>query len=387
MKKTYEHSAFLKYIVKPTYGRYLTKKFNITIKNMDLVNQAKEKTLILGNHSHSLDPIFVSVVFPFHIRWVAGSYLFKKPFTKFVIKNIADCISKSQGRSDLSTITEIRKALKKGSTVGLFPEGTRTWDGDFIPISLATAKLVKMLRTQVLLLNLESAYALHPRWATFKKGGPLVINAKRMITEEEVMNLSVEEIEKILLDNLAFSNDKWQEENQVPYFHKEGAVGINRLFYTCPKCNALGTIYGKDNEVHCSACKTKDDLDPYLRLKGSFGFTKLKEWNDFQRNKILTIQEFSKDDGDFLRIDINNKFKIVSKDFTSVLKNDGIVLSLANGTIYDFKFDDIKSLIISVQQTIEIVHGGQLYSFKLHTDSNALKYLQMFEEYTKGKQQ
>ena len=380
-----DYTLFLKCLAKPTYIRSLKNKYNIKIKNIEVANKADGGTLILFNHAHALDPLFFVSVFPHYVRWVSGSYLFKKPFTRFVMKGLLDCISKSQGRSDLSTITEIRKTLQNGVNVGLFPEGTRTWDGDFIPISAATAKLVKLLRANVLIINLESAFALHPRWASYKRKGPLVINAKKFLTGDEIKALSLDEIETILNENLAFSNDKWQEENHVAYPHKKGAEGIERLFYTCSKCNSVSSIHAEGNTVCCSSCNTKDELDPYLRLKGNFGFTKLKEWNDFQRNKILSINEFSPDKGDFFRKDVNNKFQMISTNYTSVLKNDGIVIKLSDNTIYDFKFNDIKSLILSVQQTIEIVYNSVLYSFKLDTDANALKYLHMFEEHSKGK--
>ncbi len=65
-------------------------------------------------------------------------------------------ISKQQGRSDLFTIRAISESLKQGDIVGVFPEGTRTWDGEPAGFDEAIAKLVKIFKVPpIVLINLE----------------------------------------------------------------------------------------------------------------------------------------------------------------------------------------------------------------------------------------
>lgn len=118
-----------------TYSRMVRRKYQIKLENQQLLDQIDGPFLLLSNHSHGIDFIMLSSSFPFHLKWVTGAYLFKmNAFVHYVVNSIAQCIAKEQGKSDLSTIIEMKKALAGGSVVGLFPEGTRTWDGDSIPV-------------------------------------------------------------------------------------------------------------------------------------------------------------------------------------------------------------------------------------------------------------
>ena len=79
-----KYPSQMKYILMPTYGNYLKLKYRLQTKGYDAIKDIKGPAIVFANHTHTLDPFFISATFPFHVRWVAGSYLFRMPFVSHV---------------------------------------------------------------------------------------------------------------------------------------------------------------------------------------------------------------------------------------------------------------------------------------------------------------
>ncbi len=387
-----QDGKFIKYLVRPTYCKYVQKKYELNlIDSKGILEHFKGPAIILVNHCHILDPAFVSIrLSNLHIRWVTGAHLFKSRFKRYVLKNIADCISKQQGRSDFQTIKNISQALKKAEIIGLFPEGTRTWDGEYEDLNTtATAKLLKIFKVPVLFLNLEGAYNLAPRWADYHRKGSLDIRVVDLLEKEDFDSLKLKDLEDIVKKNLGFSASKWQEENKRPYYCNRGAEGIERLLYKCPICNSNSSIYGDKNLIKCRKCNSSDYLDEYMQLKNStFKHNSLFSWNNWQ--KLETKREvknnkldFPKDNGLFFRKGLDNKFQMISKDFTMQLKNNSFILDIKGKEKVIFELDKIQTCIINVKQTIEIYYDNILYSIRMDSYCNSLKYYEAWKSKVK----
>ncbi|HKM08040.1 MAG TPA: lysophospholipid acyltransferase family protein [Sphaerochaeta sp.] len=162
-------------LARPTYGRYLLWSNHIQTEGMDILTNIQGPFLILANHSQVYDPFFVSSAAKVHIRWVAGALLFKLFALKTLLGGWVGAIPKQQGRSDLLTIRNISDALRNGDIVGLFPEGTRTWDGESVGFDEAIAKFIKICKVPIVIMRLEGIYATKPRWAEKKRvGSPMI---------------------------------------------------------------------------------------------------------------------------------------------------------------------------------------------------------------------
>ncbi|MDG1462056.1 MAG: lysophospholipid acyltransferase family protein [Gammaproteobacteria bacterium] len=80
--------------------------------------------LILANHPSLIDVVFLQSIFP-RAQCVVKRALYRNPFTHFTIKN-AGYISSSDPQDVLSDSVE---AVRSGSSLIVFPEGTRTQAG------------------------------------------------------------------------------------------------------------------------------------------------------------------------------------------------------------------------------------------------------------------
>lgn len=87
--------------------------------------------LLAGNHASHLDPPAIGSNVPRQIAFFARKTLWKGPLTSWWMEQ-AGCIPVDRdGGSDVTAIKRVLKTLQEGKALILFPEGTRSKDGNF----------------------------------------------------------------------------------------------------------------------------------------------------------------------------------------------------------------------------------------------------------------
>lgn len=380
-------------LARPTYGRWLLWRHRVERAAYELLPK-QGPYLVLSNHVNFYDPFFISSSMKVHIRWVAGAYLFKNQFLKTLLGRWVGGIAKQQGRSDLQTIRDISAAFGEGDVVGLFPEGTRTWDGEPLEFSGATAKLVRLFRVPVVLINLEGAYPLKPRWAKRGRSGKVTIRVVRVLQPEQVRAMSVAALSDLLRDELGFSHRRWQESAKIPFRSPAMAEGLERLLYLCPACLGRSSIASKGDEVRCDACGATWSLDVYDVLHGHPGdraVHSVAEWHRWERQAMRHIPDrllFPPDRGVLLQCGIDGRLLTLSKRFALHLERDRMTVSfdreIPSGMLEGqktmvFMFDRIQSMIINAKATVEFFHEEQLWRIRIAPDRSILKYVEWYE--------
>jgi len=86
----------------------------------------KDANLLIGNHTHNMDIALMETVIPEKLIWVAKKELGETPIIKYMLtKSDMILVDRSNKRSILTMIKEIKDRTNKGLKVVLFPEGTR----------------------------------------------------------------------------------------------------------------------------------------------------------------------------------------------------------------------------------------------------------------------
>lgn len=374
-----------RFLLVPFYGGYLRHHYRMKTENLESVLPFKGPAIVFANHAHTLDPFLISAVYPYHISWVAGSYLFKMKAVGYLLRHWVHSIPKTQGRSDLGTIRNIRDALKRNEIVGVFPEGTRTWDGDMMNIASGTAKLVKLFHVPVIFIHIKGGFPSHPRWAEKERKGPITISVSRVLRPEEIASMSKDELEASVRKDLSFSNDEWQEEARIPYRGRKRAEGVESLFYQCPACGAYSTIESEGESFCCKACGAGGMLDEYDRIVNAerIPFSRLSEWHEHEKEELRKLwhQEddgrpiFPEDNGILLMKLEGNRFRVLSRKFTVRVTRQGIEIP-EHGLVFSFK--DISSMVINAKQTIELFRHDDVYRFRLAKGSSPLKIWELY---------
>lgn len=367
-------------LVQPTYGRWLLWRHSVDATEMEHLAHLEPPFLLLANHAHALDPFIVSAASPVHIRWVGGSYLFNYFGLRLLLQTWMGVISKVQDRSDLHTIRTIGEALKAGDVVGLFPEGTRSWDGEPLGFEPAVAKLIKIFNVPVVILNLEGFYALRPRWADARRIGKPSIRVVHTLSVEEIQALSIEALFETLGEYLNYSYRSQQKRERLTFTSKRGAEGLERLLYLCPRCTQASTIHTHGRTITCSACSLHASLDEHDRLVGDVPFEDVAEWHQWELEFLATEEgctlPFPPDEGVLLqRIEATGLFTI-SRRFTLTLASDGLVIELPGGEAILFPFLSITQTVINAKNTLEITSDGVRYRIRIKRSGAILKYLE-----------
>ncbi len=87
--------------------------------------------ILVANHVHVLDPIFLAFSLPRWITFVAKEELFRSPFLRFWLRWAGSVSIRREGRvrEKQKILKSARDALERGLILGMFPEGGRSHDG------------------------------------------------------------------------------------------------------------------------------------------------------------------------------------------------------------------------------------------------------------------
>jgi 1-acyl-sn-glycerol-3-phosphate acyltransferase len=388
-------------LVRPTYGKWLLRHYDVRLKGYEHIPK-EGPFLMIGNHVHTYDSLFLSAASSFHVHWVMGAYLFKIRFLRYLFNNLLQGISKQQGRSDLITIKGIRARLNEGGVVGFFPEGTRTWDGESIPINNATAKLLRLFNVPVVVVHFEGAYGSRPRWAPKKRKGPITINVVKVLQKEDLRDKSVEDVVALVNTYLVHSYDDWQKEHHVPYYSKQKAKGIENILYGCPSCNSFSTIEGDKNEFSCKKCNSTWKLNEYdeiIAIEDSPSYPTISQWHKWEVSYLKelsmgtsTIPLFPFDDGVLFQHATSTQLILLSKDFSLTATSTAFVLNIhsfeKSQITFEtdeilFYYDNINSIVINAKSTLEFSYINKIYRVRIKPNQSILKYMELYQIHQK----
>lgn len=89
--------------------------------------------VVVSNHESAADPFLLSRL-PWDMRWVAKDELFRAPLAGWILRAGGDIpIRRGRGGSVRAMLEACRATLRAGMPVMLFPEGTRSPDGELLP--------------------------------------------------------------------------------------------------------------------------------------------------------------------------------------------------------------------------------------------------------------
>ncbi len=229
--------------------------FKFKIKKDKAVTTMEGPLVCVGTHPSYLDPIIMaSLLRGRKINFVAGAFLFRNRFIAPLFAK-GGCIPKVQFHSDSRAVKAMLTALNNKGTLGIFPEGTRFVDGTSIAFDDALARLIYRTKSAVAFMQTNGAYSTWPRWSTNgSRPGRIEARISLVLTAEEVQNLGVEGLHRLMLDQLAYNEYQWLKQSGYTYKSKAIAAGIHNIAYGCPRCHENNVMRSEKNRLYCVAC-------------------------------------------------------------------------------------------------------------------------------------
>ena len=251
MKKRFRHT-FTFWLLRPFIRMFLWMKYRVKPTRFKKKAHFDGPSLIVANHALELDPFIIATSFKEPIYYVASDMIFSIPFWSFWIRYLVSPIPKTKYRSDYETIRDIKRIVKSGGSVCVFPEGNSTWHGKTMPMHPSIAKLAKLLRIPVIIYRIENGYLTKPRWGATVRRGAMRAYVHDVWSVDKVQSMSVTTLHEKLTEALDVDIRKTIIK---PHYSKRSAEDIESAYFWCPSCHSFATIYSEGEQVRCKTCK------------------------------------------------------------------------------------------------------------------------------------
>jgi 1-acyl-sn-glycerol-3-phosphate acyltransferase len=123
--------------------------------------------LLAANHQSYLDPVLVAVHLRRPVSYFAKSELFENRYFGWLIRALG-AFPVRLGEGDISAVRETIRRLGEGYLLNLYPEGTRTLDGQIQPIQRGFVLILRRVVVPVIPVVIDGSFeAWHKEWKIF----------------------------------------------------------------------------------------------------------------------------------------------------------------------------------------------------------------------------
>ncbi|CUP00510.1 1-acyl-sn-glycerol-3-phosphate acyltransferase [Clostridium disporicum] len=197
-----------KYAQKTAYlwAKYTIKTIGIDLEVKGLENIPDEACVFIGNHTSILDIPIMFYTIDRLVGFVAKKEMLKAPVIGTWLEK-AHCIplDRENPREAIKTINYGVELLKKGYSLAIFPEGTRSKDGNIGEFKKGSLKLATKAKAPIVPIAIDRAYTSFEKDKKFKPSkikvtfGNAISTAELTKEEEKTLNEDVRNIIKSYL--------------------------------------------------------------------------------------------------------------------------------------------------------------------------------------------
>ncbi len=144
--------------------------------------------LAVANHQSHLDPPFIGCGFPRRMNFLARRSLFDVPYIGRLI-HMLDAIPIDRDGFGISGIKESLRRLKQDEVVLIFPEGTRSWDGEIAELRPGFTTLAVRSKASILPIAIDGAFQAWPRTRGYPLPGVVCVRFGKPISPDEYASL------------------------------------------------------------------------------------------------------------------------------------------------------------------------------------------------------
>jgi 1-acyl-sn-glycerol-3-phosphate acyltransferase len=132
--------------------------------------------LIIANHQSFFDPIALSLASPRPLLFLARKTLFDPPWFGWLLRSLGGVPMDQEGVAK-EGLKAILHHLQAGEAVVIFPEGTRTADGELSPVKPGIQLLIKRTQPLIVPMGIAGAFAALPYWRKIPTLSPMFLPA------------------------------------------------------------------------------------------------------------------------------------------------------------------------------------------------------------------
>lgn len=149
--------------------------------------------LVCANHQSMFDPPLVGLTCPRRMNYLARDTLFRVPGLRQLIAFL-DAIPIDREGGGLAGLKETLRRLKAGEMVLIFPEGTRTYDGEVAPLKPGFIAVARRSKVPLVPVGIDGAFQAWPRTARLPRLGRMAVVVGEPISAEQIAEFSDEDL-------------------------------------------------------------------------------------------------------------------------------------------------------------------------------------------------
>jgi 1-acyl-sn-glycerol-3-phosphate acyltransferase len=119
--------------------------------------------LVLSNHQSNLDPVIVGLASDRRLNYVARESLLRFAPLRWLLNSL-DAIPIDRDGTGLSGLKETLKRLKRGEMVLIFPEGTRSPNGEVRPLKPGFCAIARRAAVPLVPVAVDGSFDAWPRY-------------------------------------------------------------------------------------------------------------------------------------------------------------------------------------------------------------------------------
>lgn len=147
----------------------------VTVEGIDSLDP-QQTYVFVGNHCSQYDIFSFQGYFSHDFRWIAKKELFSIPLLGQAMQRVGYIsIDRSHGRQALKSLDEAAKQIAAGTSVLIFPEGTRSADGLLHEFKTGAVLLAIKAGVPIVPIGFNGSYEVLPKWRLLPKSGHIII--------------------------------------------------------------------------------------------------------------------------------------------------------------------------------------------------------------------
>ncbi len=269
-------------IAYPTIWKHHLKVNKVNMKGL------KNPYILLCTHHAFVDfSVTTAAIFPHSANYVVAIDGFIG--RESLLRNVGS-ICKRKFTNDTLLVKHIRHSLHVNKYIcAIYPEARYSLVGTTAIIPDSLAKLCKLMKVPVVVLNMHGDYLSQPVWNLTQRKVRLTADMTQIVTQEEILSLSSKEINDRIKKAFVYDEYKYQLENNLKIDFKDRAKGLHKVLYICPNCKAESSMTSDKDILKCEHCHKEyrmDELGQLHAVEGETEFSHIPDWYEFEREIV-----------------------------------------------------------------------------------------------------